>query len=102
MSSTWVEMRCTGDRAFMARWNTTAIWVQRSSFICASESASRSLPSKSAWPLTAVCLGSCRRSRAMAMVDLPLPDSPTIPMDSPGMIVNEQSRTAWTRFLRPR
>src|SRR5690606_11213325 len=49
--------------------------------------------------------GSIRRIRSLAVVDLPQPDSPTMPRVSPRRTVKDTSSTAWTaatcRWNRP-
>ena len=57
-----------------------------------------SSPSKRTVPL----VGSCRRTRSRPSVDLPQPDSPTMPSVSPRRTSSETPSTAWTTSRMPR
>ena len=73
-------------------WNTIWTWrlYARSP---APLSRRTSLPAKRMSPAS----GSCRRTRQRARVDLPQPDSPTMPSVSPRATVSETSSTARNR-----
>jgi len=88
------SIRYTGFSAFMLLWNTVEmsrqrIWRSFSSAMCVI-----SLPSKRTRPPLITPGGKSRRRMALPSVDLPLPDSPTRPMNSPGSSAKVTSRTA--------
>ena len=89
-------MRCTGERAFIAFWKTTAISFQRSRFISSWEMEIRSLPMNRAEPVISMEFSGRMRSMPIASVDLPEPDSPTRPSESPLSMVKLAWRTACT------
>ena len=65
---------------------------------CDRDSAVTSTPSSSTCPP----VGSIRRMMALAAVDLPQPDSPTMPMVSPWPSTNEMPSTARTSCRSPK
>ena len=87
---------CTLMRAFKAvagSWNTTDITrpMRRRS---AAVRFVTSLPLKNTLP----DVGCCRPHMTLAVVDLPQPDSPTMPSVWPGMSLSVSPRTACTLF----
>ena len=72
-----------------------AIVLPRTFARSCSDSPISSPPWQRTEPVTLAFLGS-RPSMASATVDLPDPDSPTMPRVSPGSRVKLRSRTAWT------
>ena len=82
-----------GLSAVEGSWNTTEttlpIFLRRSGVRLVTSS-----PSKYTCPE----VGDCRPHMTLAVVDLPQPDSPTMPMTSPGMSFRETSCTACTRL----
>ncbi len=92
-SATWWPMVCTGFNAVIGSWNTMPMRLPRSAHSAASGWPSNSWPSKTMLPLTRALSGSSP-SKAMAVSDLPLPDSPTRPSVSPAASEKPTSRTA--------
>ncbi len=78
-------------RAVAGSWNTTEMtrpMVRRSAAV----RLVTSVPLKNTRP----SVGFCRPHITFAVVDLPQPDSPTMPRVSPGMSLRVRPRTAWT------
>ena len=83
-------------RAFSAvagSWNTTEI-TRPMRRRCAAERFVTSSPLKNTLP----DVGCCKPHITLAVVDLPQPDSPTMPKVSPGMSLRMRPRTACTLF----
>ena len=83
-------------RAFSAvagSWNTTEI-TRPMRRRCAAERFVTSSPLKNTLP----DVGCCKPHITLAVVDLPQPDSPTMPKVSPGMSLRVRPRTACTLF----
>lgn len=85
----------TGLSEFIEDWNTVESETQRLPRSSSSLSPSMRRPSKTTLPLSmaAGLLSKCRT--ALPSVDLPHPDSPTRPTNSPFSMANETERTAW-------
>ena len=78
-------------RAVAGSWNTTEMtrpMVRRSAAV----RLVTSVPLKNTRP----SVGFCRPHITFAVVDLPQPDSPTMPRVSPGMSLRVRPRIAWT------
>ena len=97
----WSPMRCTGLSACCAPWNTIDAPAQRTARSRPGFMASTSSPSRRIWPSVFVPAGSSRSS-AMAIVDLPQPDSPATPTVSPWCTSRLTPRTAGTPPPAPR
>src|SRR3954467_8466724 len=69
------------------------IWRPRRERMDSSERVSKSSPFHKIRPAVRAC-GGRRRMIASAVADLPLPDSPTKPGDSPAAMESERARTA--------
>src|SRR6266571_1630420 len=87
----------TGLSAFMALCMTTDMSFQRSAASCLSESPTMLRPLKITLPLVMPAGGASSWAIANSNVDLPQPDSPTIPMNSPASRSKLTSSTARTR-----
>ncbi len=99
-SATWSPMRIVGFSAEVGFWYTIDTCVTRSLRTAASLIASRSSPATLIEPLLTRPLRGRYLSAAYAAVDLPQPDSPTSPNDSPGAISRLTPRS--TCFHVPR
>ena len=91
-----ISWSCTLMRAFSAvagSWNTTEI-TRPMRRRCAAERFVTSSPLKNTLP----DVGCCKPHITLAVVDLPQPDSPTMPKVSPGMSLRVRPRTACTLF----
>ncbi len=82
-STIWLPTVRTGLRAFIAPWNTTASWVQRSWRSASGSSRARSTPSNQTAPPVMLPAGGNSRIAPMTAVVLPHPDSPTSPRTLP-------------------
>lgn len=86
----------TGLREFIAPWGTSAISASLARRISASDICNRSLPDSVMDPDTILPGGLVIRMSAVAIVLLPLPDSPTKASLSPCLSSNETPLTALT------
>ena len=84
----------TGFSAFMALCMTTEKSRQRSTFSCFSVIVTRFRPRNSTLPWVIRAGGLSSRASANSRVDLPQPDSPTTPTNSPSPTVKLTSSTA--------
>ena len=82
-----------GCRAVEGSWDTMAIWRPRMARSCLPVSASSSVPSSRIDPVTRAPFGSNPNSESAVMV-LPLPLSPAMPMISPASTAKDTSSTA--------
>src|SRR3546814_13243305 len=89
-------MVIVGSREEYGSWNTICT-RRRDGRNARSDIAVMSVPSSMIRPADAFS----NLMIARAVVDLPDPDSPTIPTTSPGAMVMETSRTAWRWRARP-
>ena len=86
----------TGLREFMLLWNTVDICRQRIGRSSLLEACVMSVPSKRIVPPLIVPGASVSRRIAVPRVDLPLPDSPSSPTNSPSSRLKLTPRTACT------
>ena len=93
-SSTCGPMRIVGSRAVIGSWNTTAISRPRRARTSSRGAVSRSRPAKRIAPRSSVRALLSRPVSAIAVMLLPLPDSPTSPSTSPGAMEKEIPFTA--------
>lgn len=104
VSANWACTRITGLSEFMLLWNTVDRSTQRSSRSFSSSAVVRSTPSKVTRPPVMRAGGESSRSTALPSVDLPQPDSPSSPTNSPSEMWNDTSCTArfagWSRGCR--
>ncbi|MNL31811.1 hypothetical protein D3C87_1536210 [compost metagenome] len=87
-------MLSTGFSEVIGSWNTMEISLPRSPRMCRSLIADRSSPSKPTLPLSSARPPS-KRMIAIAVVDLPHPDSPTNARVSPRATWKLTPLTAW-------
>ena len=93
-SSTWRPTVISGSMALIGSWNTTPMsfpWTFRSS---ARSAWSSSAPSSRICPEKLHCFRGSSPATAMAVTDLPEPDSPTRPRISPSRMVRDTPETA--------
>lgn len=90
------SIRITGLSEFIAPWGTSAISASLARRISVSEICNRFLPDSVMDPDTILPGGLVIRMRAVAIVLLPLPDSPTRASLSPCLSSNETPLTALT------
>src|SRR5688572_12442866 len=93
-SAIWSPTRITGFSAVIGSWKMREIRAPRTSRISRSPSCSRLPPSNRSSPLVIRPPGGSSRRIENAVIDLPLPDSPTRPSVSPGRIWKLTSFTA--------
>jgi hypothetical protein len=96
MSKKWLRMVRTGFSAFMPDCSTMANPPRRCTRTAAVSSSAMSTPSKRMLPPPMRAGGLESRVSANPRVDLPEPDSPTRPTNSPGWRSKETSLTAYT------
>lgn len=89
----------TGLREFIADWKTMAISRHRKARSSRGSRARTSLPWKRMLPAVISAGGFSSRITALAMVDLPQPDSPARPKTSPAPMEKETSSAPTT--VRP-
>jgi len=82
-----------GLSAVIGSWNTMAIWEPRSFLRWAADSSRRDVPPTLMSPVHAAVGGSSPMA-AIAVIDLPDPDSPTIATISPGETDSDTPSTA--------
>src|SRR4051794_6155496 len=108
-SSYWAAICLTGLSAFIALCMTTDMSRHRVAASCRAVMVTRSLPLKTTLPdaIRAGGLSSCATPNSI--VDLPHPDSPTTPTNSPRRTSRSKSSTArtgpaavWYSTVRPR
>src|ERR1039458_10132060 len=86
----------TGLSAFIALCMTTDMFFQRTAESCLSVRPTRLRPRNVTLPPLTLAGGTSSWDIANSSVDLPQPDSPTIPMNSPGLMSKLTSSTART------
>src|SRR6516225_8640907 len=86
----------TGFSAFIALCITTDMSRQRVAASCLSVSPTRLVPLNRTLPPSTRAGGASSCAMANSSVDLPQPDSPTMPRNSPRLTVNDTSSTART------
>ena len=96
VSEIWAPTRISGLNEFLTPWGMSEMRAKRTQRISSSDkvsnsSAPRWMRPPSMWPGGRISL-----MRAMAMVDLPEPDSPTSPNRSPGRSSKSMPSTART------
>src|SRR6218665_2264125 len=87
-----------GLRADSGSWKTMAMSLPRSGSNAASSSCNRSRPWNRMRPPCAAMPGGSRPMMALALIDLPEPDSPTMHRISPRCSCSVMSATAWGRW----
>jgi hypothetical protein len=92
-SPTWRAMVCTGFSAVIGSWKIMPMRLPRIWHICFSGRPTSSWPSSLMLPVTWALEGSSPMSD-ITVIDLPQPDSPTMPSVSPRSSENEMPRTA--------
>ncbi len=97
----WSPTVRTGFSALIAPWNTTEASAQRTARMRPQFAWSRSSPRNLISPVTFVSRGSSR-SRLIATVVLPDPDSPAMPRVSPAASERSTPRAAYTGTLPER
>src|ERR1700761_287587 len=95
-SANWAPTDITGLSAFIADCMTTERFCQRIAARRRPLSVTRSWPRNVTEPAVTAAGGDRRWATANSSVDLPQPDSPTMPMNSPGSTLNDTSSTART------
>ena len=98
-SAIWSPILITGFNAAIASWNIIEALLEISARRSVFFSVETSFPSKKIFPLTTSAFVGSSPSTAFKVIDFPLPDSPTIPIASPGFTSNETPRIA---FNNPR
>ena len=96
VSAIWSPALITGLRAFIAPWGIRETRANRTCRISSSERPSSSCPPSQTRPDSILPGGRMRRMSAMAVVDLPDPDSPTSPRHSPRPILKPTPSAAST------
>src|SRR5216684_4745940 len=91
-SENWAPMDLTGLSAFIALCMTTDRSFHRTMASCLSVSPTMSRPLKMTLPPVIAAGGIRSLAMANSSVDLPQPDSPTMPMNSPG----SRSKLTWS------
>ena len=100
VSEIWSQIVSTGFSDDIGSWNTIAMSRPRMRRSSASSASSKSWPAWTMRPLTMRELPlACSRSIDSAVTLLPLPDSPTMPRQSPSAMSNETSSIA---VIQPR
>jgi hypothetical protein len=89
----------TGLSAFIADCITTDRFCQRIAVSRRSVIVTRSWPRNVTEPAVMTAGADSSWATANSSVDLPQPDSPTMPTNSPGPTANDTSSTARTGFL---
>ena len=79
-SSIWAPMVITGFSDDSGSWKTMPICPPRIRRSVPASARARSPPSNRTWPLVIDAAAGSMRVIASAVIDLPAPDSPTIPM----------------------
>ena len=92
-SVSWVPTGRIGCSDVAGSWDTIAICRPRTSRSCFAVSAVSSMPSSRIDPVTRAPFGSSP-NRDSAVIVLPLPLSPAMPMISPASTANDRSSTA--------
>src|SRR5262245_24062279 len=98
VSSIWLPIVKTGFNAVIGSWNTSAMPAPRTFCISCSCSGSRSRPLKRIRPPAIRPGGGTSRRIDIAVIDLPLPDSPTRQSVSPAFTWKLISDTATAAF----
>ena len=96
VSRNWAPIDATGLSAFIALCMTTDMSRQRSTLSAFSDIVTRFWPWNSTVPDVISAGGLSRRATANSNVDLPQPDSPTMPRNSPGATSKSTFSTATT------
>src|SRR5579875_581084 len=95
-SLNWAPIDLTGFRAFIALCMTTDRFRQRTAASCRSVRPTRLVPWNSTLPPVTPAGGASSWTMANSRVDLPQPDSPTMPRNSPGWTAKLTRSTAAT------
>ncbi len=95
-SASWAPMRRVGLNEVIGSWNTMASEVPSIRRRTAVSGASRSVPSRSSRVASTRPWSATSRVIASAVMDLPDPDSPTMPTASPRRTSKETPRTSRT------
>src|ERR1700689_1415055 len=101
-SAIWVPTVIVGFSDVIGSWKIIETLLPRTRRMSLSLSVVSSLPSSLTLPEAIRPPGGSSRMSDIPVIDLPHPDSPTSPTVSPGAMLNETSRTAWTAALRVR
>ena len=97
-STKWSPIFFTGLSDVIGSWKIMATTFPLASLSCSLSSVSMSFPSSSIFPWVTLPWGGIRFSNARPRVDLPHPDSPTMPRVSSS---SRSKLTPWTAFSSP-